>query len=999
MRTRFSLQLLALIVTLVQCKSNCGYQSCHPIKDGYINVHLIPHSHDDVGWVKTVDQFYYGTNNFDYRASVQTIYDNVLKAVQKNKQRRFIYVESAFFWKWWQEQNESERNQLQQLVNSGQIEFAGGGWSMNDEAVVNYQSVIDQMSWGLKKLNDSFGDCGRPKAGWQIDPFGHSNEMASIFAGLGYDGVILGRIDYEDKSIRLENRSMEMVWRGSRSLGRQTDIFTTTLYNHYDAPAGFCFDILCEDSNLVDDPYSPEYNIDVKAEEFISEHIKDSIKSFQTNNVIVPMGRDFAYQEAETWFRNIDKLIKYINNHETFEGKKYNLLYSTPSCYIAAVQKQSKGILTSPLKLDDFFPYATDPHAYWTGYYTSRPTLKRYERLGNNFLQVCKQLFALAHLPSEFEPRLDSLREAMGVMQHHDAITGTEKETVAYDYARLLHIGINDCENVTSEALSYFTNIEANDFNTCLLTNISQCALTETHDKFVVTVYNPLSRLVSKYVRLPVNGNSFSITGPDGNNVHSQILPTPIGIMNIPSGRQTSASLELIFEAQDIPPLGFKSFYVQKKNGDDVTREDLSLDFSYFNGKGVGFTIDPSTGLVDSLEMNNVLLELEQKFWFYNGSDSFMDFSSKPSGAYVFRPDTLSPIKKVSDTAAFEVYRGDLVTEVRQTFSEYVSQTVRIYANEKFVEFDWVIGPIKTEMNWPSNGKEVISRFTTSLNSESTFYTDSNGRELMKRQRNQRPSWNVTVLENESSNYYPVTSKILIRDEEANLEFAVLTDRAEGGSSLADGEIELMLLRSCVTDDQFGVNEALMEVAYDLPIVARGSHYVTLGNIESEPTIASIENEIATQKLLDSWIFLSVPTETTFADYEKAHPMQFSGLKKSLPQNVHIMTLEPWTKSSYLLRLEHVFEIEQDSTLSEPVTVDLKQDLFTSFELKSIRETTLGANQWLKDNKRLNFKSAFQSDEEDLSKTKRSNALNNEFSVELKPMEIRTFIVEVVSKL
>lgn len=51
----------------------------------------------------------------------------------------------------------------------------------------------------------------------------------------------------------------------------------------------------------------------------------------------------------------------------------------------------------------------------------------------------------------------------------------------------------------------------------------------------------------------------------------------------------------------------------------------------------------------------------------------------------------------------------------------------------------------------------------------------------------------MKLSEQISGNYYPVTSKLVIRDEAADVELAVLTDRAQGGSSLKDGEIELMV--------------------------------------------------------------------------------------------------------------------------------------------------------------------------------------------------------------
>ena len=108
---------------------------------------------------------------------------------------------------------------------------------MNDEATTHYNSIIDQHSFGAEFLRDTFGECARPKIGWQIDPFGHSREFASILAQvffvilihlfpevrlsfqMGFDGVFFGRADYQDQIHRGETRTLEMIWKASANLG------------------------------------------------------------------------------------------------------------------------------------------------------------------------------------------------------------------------------------------------------------------------------------------------------------------------------------------------------------------------------------------------------------------------------------------------------------------------------------------------------------------------------------------------------------------------------------------------------------------------------------------------------------------------------------------------------------------------------------------------------------------------------------------------------------
>ncbi|KAL5754443.1 hypothetical protein ACOSP7_022663 [Xanthoceras sorbifolium] len=459
------------------------YKTGAGVVPGKLNVHLVPHSHDDVGWLKTVDQYYVGLNKDVQDACVENVLDSVIDALRRDPNRRF-----AFFHLWWVDQTLEIQELVRKLVGAGQLEFVNGGWCMHDEAATHYIDMIDHTTLGHGVIKQLFNKT--PRAGWQIDPFGHS----------AVQGYLLG------------------------------------------AELGF----------------------EQRVADFISAATSQASVT-RDNHIMWTMGGDFQYQYADSWFKQMDKLIHHVN-----KDGQVNALYSTPSIYTDA---KNAANTSWPLKTDDYFPYADRENAYWTGYFTSRPGLKRYIRMLSGYYLAAWQLEFLAGKRSQ-GPTTYALGDALGIAQHHDAVSGTAKQHTTNDYAK----------PVVSFALSCLADTSSGDqcskpastFSQYPLLNISYCPPTEEDisdgKSLVMVAYNPLGWTRTDIIRIPVNDSNLVVEDSSGNTIDTQFVPLDDVTRSVrkfyteaylghPS--KEAPRYWLLFQVS-VPPLGWNTYFISK---------------------------------------------------------------------------------------------------------------------------------------------------------------------------------------------------------------------------------------------------------------------------------------------------------------------------------------------------------------------------------------------------------------------------------------------------
>jgi lysosomal alpha-mannosidase len=303
-------------------------------------------------------------------------------------------------------------------------------------------------------------------------------------------------------------------------------------------------------------------------------------------------------------------------------------------------------------------------------------------------------------------------------------------------------------------------------FSHCPLLNISECLPIEGASKVLTLVYNPLPRQVSAWIRIPVVGNAYKVY-EDSEVIPSDYSQVTVETRVIPE-RESTADYELTFKA-DLPPLGFKLYTLDELSSSKIATKPYQVKYS--KPRGSPFVIENDQLLLEFDGQGNMIMvknkqsglssQISQAFCIYKsmpGNNSEPEFSA--SGAYVFRPLTNQCDRQV--VYDYLVSKHSQYVEIHQRYGEWISQTIRLYNGESNAEFEWQVGPIDVS---DGTGREIVTRFDSDLMSNSLFYTDSNGREILQRKRNFRPTWPFINSESVSGNYFPINSRIYLRDE------------------------------------------------------------------------------------------------------------------------------------------------------------------------------------------------------------------------------------------
>ena len=377
-------------------------------------------SHWDLDWLFTSEQY--------YRRYVRHNLDIALRELQ-NEPRRVYSIECIFFLKMYWDGNKDKQKLIRDLVNQGRLRLTSSGMTTADTLIPSSEAILRDFLIGQEWLRENGMD-QEPTLAYFPDSFGTSHALPALLNAAGFTQTAITRVDgmffmgcefalnskgyplpgSTAERLQSKEKSMDFVWRTAEG----AEVLT-----HWNAFTYGMGDLLAYSglSRVYLFPVAVSNRSDRHVAKRIEQYVNQLTPLSRTPYLYCPIGTDFISPTPGL----VGLLDRYNRNH-----------YPDTGIWVVNAGLDDYLNLVG-FHREDLPVIEMDPNPYWTGFYTSRPALKR-----SAITLVKKLLLAETHSlenPDQKGARRDQtkLREIwdeMIVSNHHDFITGTSPNRV-----------------------------------------------------------------------------------------------------------------------------------------------------------------------------------------------------------------------------------------------------------------------------------------------------------------------------------------------------------------------------------------------------------------------------------------------------------------------------------------------------------------------------------------------------------------------------------------
>lgn len=380
---------------------------------------VCPTSHMDWDWNSSFEEYFKQTTGGAGTGPVQKVLSHAFKLFTSEPTFRFSLAEVAWLQRYLVHRS---GNPPEELV--GKLSFLGGGITSPDNLVCNGEVFVRNYLLGRAWVKSLGLAQALENVSWLPDDFGHDPELPVILSAMSLGAVGFARVPgaFPNYYVRIDPKTSavqpsmacELMASGVAFNWIATDgssVFAHFMPNTYGVP----FTSGGSQSN------ANAWRSFVQSQYLSSYPCGSSLQAtvWPGGVAFAPAGGDFSVPDTG-W-------VGGVSDFNSTAGNTTTSAVGTFSSYVNAVKSSGAHLMTRPL----------DPSNFWTGYFGSRPALKRLQAQASRDLVAAETLSSLLWLASPMSSAalsaLDSaIQEAWGVLvpsSHHDFITGTSPDS------------------------------------------------------------------------------------------------------------------------------------------------------------------------------------------------------------------------------------------------------------------------------------------------------------------------------------------------------------------------------------------------------------------------------------------------------------------------------------------------------------------------------------------------------------------------------------------